>query len=441
MSRGSFFRASVSIDTAKPPGTSTPKNPPETLTETAAKILTGEAFCYSPNLSWFLLAAGTWCIFPYDLEGRHNIDDEHDSNETAVMRRIVFHRLVINHSLALAYIGFWHWALYVRGICSRPYVPNRVYKPSKVLHNVFYTVLGILQWTIVEGAFLYLYRTGKLPYVDATTDPATIAQTLVLSVLIPPFRDVHFYFAHRMIHLRPLFKYVHSLHHRNTDTEPFSGLAMHPVEHMYYFTCYGPLLVLPLVFGWVLSPFLVFWMGVHLVISPAASHSGYEDHFSADLGHYLHHRYCECNYSGGINFDAYFGTHRATLAEARAPPAGESSPSLPPPPSDRKSSLGVPDQPDYELGVCALVVWAVRAHNNTRDDHRSPGWIAFVATVGPALWAVALALVNAPKAISRKKACLAPFDRDSPASLGLHLGLGILLGVLPATHLLFLVLQ
>ena len=32
-----------------------------------------------------------------------------------------------------------------------------------------------------------------------------------------------------------MYKYVHSLHHRNTDIEPFAGLSMHPVEHLYYY--------------------------------------------------------------------------------------------------------------------------------------------------------------------------------------------------------------
>ena len=32
------------------------------------------------------------------------------------------------------------------------------------------------------------------------------------------------------------------------------------------------------------------WNGVHLLISPAASHSGWEDHFQSDQYHYLHHR-------------------------------------------------------------------------------------------------------------------------------------------------------
>jgi sterol desaturase/sphingolipid hydroxylase (fatty acid hydroxylase superfamily) len=451
LSHGSIFRVSDSVNTSKPPGTSLPETPPETLSETTFNILTGEAFCYSPNLSWFLMTVGAWCVFPYDLE-----EQESSSNATTSLLKIVSNRLVINHALALAYIGFWHWALYFQDLCHRPYVPNRIYSFPKVSHNVFYTVLGILQWTLVEGAFVHLYRSGKLQYVDATQNPTALLQTLVLSILLPSYRDVHFYFAHRLIHLRPLYKYIHSLHHRNSDTEPFSGLAMHPVEHMYYFTCYGPLLVLPLILGFVVSPFLVFWMGTHCVITPAASHSGYEDHFSADLPHYLHHRYFECNYSGGINFDAFFGTYKATLAEAKKPignPDGSNtntntitesstgkhaSQSLSPPPRDPKSSLGFPEHPDYELGLCILVLWALCANHS---GGASPLSVALVVSLGPVALALFLALQSVPKHFSTKRTCLAPFDKDSASSLGLHLGLGVLLGVLPATHLLVLFLE
>ena len=73
------------------------------------------------------------------------------------------------------------------------------------------------------------------------------------------------YFAHRLLHVRPLYKFVHSLHHRNTDIEPFAGLCMHPIEHLYYFACIAPSLY---VFA---SPFAFMWNGVHLLISPAAS--------------------------------------------------------------------------------------------------------------------------------------------------------------------------
>ena len=134
---------------------------------------------------------------------------------------------------------------------------------------------------------------------------------MITRVCRPPhgrFREVHFYFAHRFIHIRALYKYVHSLHHRNTDIEPFSGLCMHPIEHLYYYSCVGPSLVFKM------SPFHTMWHLIHLLISPAASHSGWENCMQADQFHYLHHRKFECNYgTSGEPLDRWFGTYRGSM--------------------------------------------------------------------------------------------------------------------------------
>ena len=57
-------------------------------------------------------------------------------------------------------------------------------------------------------------------------------------------------------------------------------------------------------------------MFLSIQISPAASHSGWEDHFQSDQYHYLHHRFFECNYgTSGTPFDKMFGTFRDRLKE------------------------------------------------------------------------------------------------------------------------------
>jgi hypothetical protein len=60
---------------------------------------------------------------------------------------------------------------------------------------------------------------------------------------------------------------------------------MHPIEHLYYYSC-----ILPNLVPYFCSPFAFLWNGVHLLLAPGASHSGFEDHFQADGFHYMHHR-------------------------------------------------------------------------------------------------------------------------------------------------------
>lgn len=422
------------------------------LLVTTRKILTGEAFLYSPNLTWFLMAVSVWYFYPYNLDA---ISNEQQDIST-IMLHIFWERLVVHHVLAMSYISFWHVVLYVYPrVCHRPFVPNRTYNVAKVCHNLFYTWLGVLQWTVTEVAFIYCYKTGRLvcPNVDRNNTFMIYWTTfLVLSILLPSWRDVHFYFCHRLIHLRFLYKYVHGLHHRNTDIEPFSGLCMHPVEHLYYYTCYAPLLVLALPavasalpVASATAPFLLFWMGLHVVITPAASHSGYEDHFSADLAHYLHHRYCECNYAAGINFDAYFGTYEATLRSTKGKKVEGTTKATvtdAAAPLDPKATLAgwMPENPLYQFGYLSLYAWVFV--DAVFGPHKIPPTVAAVLlSFGPALWALVLSLVYRPLKNSWRKLLLAPFDKDSVSSLALHLGLGVALGVLPSTILFYLVLS
>jgi len=177
-----------------------------------------------------------------------------------------------------------------------------------VLHNLFWCASGVVIWTAFDNVFAFLWATGRLPYLSDTEvfgSAGGFLRFLFGLVLVPSWRDIHFYFAHRMLHFKPLFTQVHSLHHRNTDIEPFSGLTMHPIEHIYYYACILPSLL------FYLSPFHFLWNGIHLLLSPGASHSGWEDHFQSDGFHYMHHRYFECNYAGtaagflDVKFDTF----------------------------------------------------------------------------------------------------------------------------------------
>ena len=45
---------------------------------------------------------------------------------------------------------------------------------------------------------------------------------------------------HRFLHEAPgLYKWVHYLHHKSRAPGPFSGLSMHPVEHLIFFSSYA----------------------------------------------------------------------------------------------------------------------------------------------------------------------------------------------------------
>lgn len=262
----------------------------------------------SPNFVWACIALLLYGVFPYQLGP--------DSTAAAAPVSLSFftERFPLWFTVTIGYAAFWHGILYFQRAANRPFIQARTYNLDKVGHNLAWTTSGVAIWTIFENIFCYLWASGRLAYIPDMTSFGSIGGGLAFAAAlaaVPLWRSFHFYWAHRFLHMDAVYKQVHSLHHRNTDVEPFSGLCMHPVEHLYYFACIAPSLV------FYCSPFAFLWNGVHLLLSPAASHSGYEDHFQSDVFHYMHHRYFECNYAGtdAAFMDLFFGTFKGSFDE------------------------------------------------------------------------------------------------------------------------------
>ena len=42
--------------------------------------------------------------------------------------------------------------------------------------------------------------------------------------------DAYFYWAHRLMHARPLYRFFHAVHHRSTNPSPWAAFSFHPLE-------------------------------------------------------------------------------------------------------------------------------------------------------------------------------------------------------------------
>jgi sterol desaturase/sphingolipid hydroxylase (fatty acid hydroxylase superfamily) len=185
----------------------------------------------------------------------------------------------------------------------------------------------------VENDFAYSWATGRLSFFtteDVVHSPLAAIVVVATAAFMPLWRAAHFFAGHRFLHFGPLYTHVHSLHHRNTDIECFAGVTMHPVEHLFYFTA-----VMPALF-FAVHPTVLVWTGFAMMLSPAASHSGYEDTMQSDSHHYMHHRYFDVNFASydAAAVDVFFGTFMASFAE-REPKAEADGGAL-----ERNSSLG-----------------------------------------------------------------------------------------------------
>lgn len=215
MNGGSFFKAPGWIDLSLRPGES--KQVPPSWGQWARGVAKCSHVLFSPNAVWLAFALLDWFVFPWDLAAAKTWAADW-----------VMWRFAVNLLLTIGYTGFWHVALYVLHWSQRKFSPGSMPGAGRVAHNVWYTFLGILQWTVWETIFMHVYATGRLPHIrdsEAFSTAGNIARMLFWTAAIPIFRGCHFYFAHRFIHLKVIYKFVHSLHHRNVDIEPFAGLC------------------------------------------------------------------------------------------------------------------------------------------------------------------------------------------------------------------------
>jgi Delta7-sterol 5-desaturase len=190
---------------------------------------------------------------------------------------------------------------------------------DQVLDNMTWSIAsGVTLWTVFEVAYLWAYANGIVPGLTFDQDPVWF---VLFFFVIPVWNDFHFYCIHRLLHWKPLYRMAHAVHHRNVDVGPWSGLSMHPVEHLLLFSNLAIHLVLPS------HPIHVLFSLLFQAVDPAITHAGFatlrvRGRRLLDLGHFhhqLHHRYFECNYGSLLlPLDDWFGWSHDGTAEATA---------------------------------------------------------------------------------------------------------------------------
>ena len=230
----------------------------------------------------------------------------------------VFQVWFVNLVVLLMIAGGLHWYFYMRrGQGKRLKFDHRDQTRNnrsflfsdQVKDNMFWSLTsGVAQLTGFQVVTMWLMANGYAPTITFAANPIWFILGLVL---LPIWSAFHFYWVHRLLHVPFFYTRFHSLHHRNINIGPWSGLSMHPVEHFMYLTT--------ICIHWVVASHPIHLIFHILYQGPGAAmtHTGYEDLLVKDkrslaLGtfyHQLHHRYFECNYGNQeMPWDRWFGT-------------------------------------------------------------------------------------------------------------------------------------
>jgi len=261
------------------------------------------------------VALGEWLYWTPDLDKMKNFSADW-----------IAPLFIQNLALLVVFNSLWHVRLYVQKAQGTDYKYNSrwlsVDNPTflfrhQLWDNVFWSCCSAVPiWTAYQAVTFWLQANGFAPTVDWQAHPI---YCVLLILLTPLWLEVHFYFTHRMIHWPLLYRYVHSLHHKNINVGPWSGLAMHPIEHLIYFSA--------VMLYWIIPshPFHSLFLLIQLGFGPALQHHGFDrlvlgrkTTFNTDnYMHYLHHKYVTVNFGVEmVPLDKWLGTFHDGSDEA-----------------------------------------------------------------------------------------------------------------------------
>jgi sterol desaturase/sphingolipid hydroxylase (fatty acid hydroxylase superfamily) len=92
---------------------------------------------------------------------------------------------------------------------------------QSMLSIAIFTIIDIGAYVAEQNGLTFMYRDVAqygIPY---------LLFSIITMILL---QDTYFYWAHRLMHWKPFYKFTHKVHHDSIDTSPFTAYFFHPVE-------------------------------------------------------------------------------------------------------------------------------------------------------------------------------------------------------------------
>ena len=109
-------------------------------------------------------------------------------------------------------------------------IQNRFPKNTDYLREMAYSFLTICIFALVS--FVMLTHPKIAPHTTRYIDMRQYgwAYYFLAFPLMFVMHDTYFYFTHRLMHHKRLFKWFHLVHHQSTNPSPWAAYAFHPLE-------------------------------------------------------------------------------------------------------------------------------------------------------------------------------------------------------------------
>jgi len=180
---------------------------------------------------------------------------------------------------------------------------QKVFPKERQLWREFgYSMSTVVIFSIV-GFMIYKAERAGITLIYYDVSDYGFFYLVVSFMLAIIFHDFYFYWTHRLMHHKRIFKYVHKVHHTSTNPSPWAAYSFHPFEAIVQ------AMVLPLmIFLFPLHTLTIFLFLAYMIVRNVIGHLGFEilpkgftrnkwlNWNTAITHHNMHHERFNCNY-------------------------------------------------------------------------------------------------------------------------------------------------
>lgn len=212
---------------------------------------------------------------------------------------------------------------------SQRKIQKHTASPRDVAREVAFSLITTGVYALVALVTIKLENLGILQVYSDWNDYSLVYGAFSLPLILI-VHDAYFYWIHRLMHHRRLYRYFHLLHHRSRTPTPWAAYAFAPGE-AFLMALFMPIAT----FLIPMHVIIIFTFLAIMIIRNAMGHSGIEFHpigwvdspfdlFTSTTHHDLHHQRTRGNY--GLYFtwwDRWMGTefkdYKERFREAATP--------------------------------------------------------------------------------------------------------------------------
>jgi len=240
-----------------------------------------------------------------------------DTDAVTVLLKLTLRYLTFT---GLAYLFFYVWR-HKRFWGAK--IQQRYPATKHIIREIIYSVSTILIFGVVIMATTWAGYHGYTRDYKDINQYGWLYYFFSIGLMIVA-HDTYFYWTHRLMHWKPVFRVVHKVHHLSLNPTPFAAYAFHPIEAVIEIS------IIPLVAFTIphhTTAIVIF--SLYSLFMNVSGHLGYEFFPKGFASHWLfkwhntathhnmHHRLIKCNYGLYFNvWDRLMKTNHPTYEES-----------------------------------------------------------------------------------------------------------------------------